>query len=344
MAKVRIATIGTSMITGLFLQAVEQVDGIEFVGAYSRSADKAEQYAKEHGGTAWWDDLDALYASDDIDAVYIASPNLLHLPQALGALAHGKHVMVEKPMGVNTDEARRIVDAARAAGVVAMEALRPNHDPAYAAIKANLPKLGRIRKATLRYEKYSSRYDLVLKGEHTNIFDPNFATGALMDLGVYPVNSMVYLFGAPDDVRAFADTIEVGQDGLIDVAGSALCDYDGMVAEIAYSKVTMGLQENQIQGEQATMTFDSVTSPENIAIRWRDGREETIAVDAPHLSNTLSPEVTNMAFEVDDFVAMCLGELDAEPFNAIAIQAREVMDAIRFATGVVFPPDGQEID
>lgn len=82
MEDLRIATIGTSMITGQFLEAVGLVDGITFAGAYSRSLEKAEEWSRAHGADRAWDNLDALAADDSVDAVYIASPNLLHAEQA----------------------------------------------------------------------------------------------------------------------------------------------------------------------------------------------------------------------------------------------------------------------
>lgn len=156
---IRIATIGTSGITACMLGALSNVEGAVFVGTLSRDRQRAAAFTSEHGGTTPFTSLDELAASDEVDAVYIGSPNALHHDQALACIAGGKHVIVEKPFCANRREAAEVFEAARDAGVVALEAMRPLHDPAFHAIKDALPQIGAIRRATLRFGKYSSRYD-----------------------------------------------------------------------------------------------------------------------------------------------------------------------------------------
>ena len=93
----RIATIGTSMITDDFIQVVNANDQTTFVGTLSRDADRGAAFTAEHSGERNFTALDELASADDVDAVYIGSPNALHYEQALACIAGGKHVIVEKP-------------------------------------------------------------------------------------------------------------------------------------------------------------------------------------------------------------------------------------------------------
>ena len=93
----RIATIGTSMITDDFIQVVNANDQAVFVGTLSRNAERGAAFTAEHGGERNFTSLDELAAAADVDAVYIGSPNALHYEQALACIASGKHVIVEKP-------------------------------------------------------------------------------------------------------------------------------------------------------------------------------------------------------------------------------------------------------
>ncbi len=79
----RIATIGTSMITDDFIQVVNANDQATFVGTLSRDADRGAAFTAEHGGERNFTALDELASADDVDAVYIGSPNALHHEQAL---------------------------------------------------------------------------------------------------------------------------------------------------------------------------------------------------------------------------------------------------------------------
>ncbi|MEO5831870.1 MAG: Gfo/Idh/MocA family oxidoreductase, partial [Nakamurella sp.] len=199
---IRVATIGTSTITHRFADAVRAVDGIAVTHACSRDPQRAAETADALGVTAATD-LAALLAADsgaDIDAVYVASPNTVHHNQVRQVVRAGKHVLVEKPAVPTVAEWDELVARAADAGVVLIEAMRTAYDPGLAAVHEMLPRLGPIRRVSLRYGKRSSRYDQVLAGEQVNIFDPAMAGGALMDLGVYCVHAMVRLFGTPERV------------------------------------------------------------------------------------------------------------------------------------------------
>ena len=193
----RIATIGTSPITENFIEALGANDRAVFAGAQSRDAERAHAFTQEHGGKHDYSSVEELAADPAIDAVYIGSPNACHAPQALALISAGKHVLVEKSFCSNRREAQEVFDAAERANVVALEAMRPLHDPAYYQFKDALEQIGRIRRATIRFGKYSSRYDDILAHRHTNIFDCNMASGGLMDMGVYSVEPMIDLLGAP---------------------------------------------------------------------------------------------------------------------------------------------------
>ena len=112
----RIATIGTSMITDDFIQVVNANDQATFVGTLSRDADRGAAFTAEHGGERNFTALDELASADDVDAVYIGSPNALHHEQALACIAGGKHVIVEKPISATDAPALEDFRPAEAAG------------------------------------------------------------------------------------------------------------------------------------------------------------------------------------------------------------------------------------
>ena len=370
MQPIRIATIGTSPISDNLLDAARRLDDFAYVGTLSRDAGHATEFTARHGGTTPFSSLEELCACPEVDAVYVASPNALHHGQALACVEAGKHVLVEKPLCPNRHQAEALFAAARLHDVVALEAMRPIHDPAWAAIFAALPRLGRLRRATLRFGRYSSRYDEVLAGRQTNIFDARMATGALMDMGVYTVSPMVALFGAPERVvsavtlAADARCRETG--GAVDGAGSALCTFGagsgapGLVAELSWSKVTQDLLPSQIEGELGTITIDAVSKPGRVTLRLRG---QAVRADATSTSTSvgdvveelpLDPCDNTMVFELRDFARLVRRErvqtlwgtaLDAAAaeanFRDVTLGELAVTDEIRRQAGVFFPADNR---
>lgn len=334
---IRIATIGTSMITEKFAEAVAATAGITVSVAYSRDAERAAEFARGIGAPASASDLDALLRRDDVDAVYVGTPNAAHAVPVRAALRAGVHVFVEKPAVPTADEFDELVADADAAGRVLFEGMRNVYDPGFTRIRELVPQLGVIRRASFVYGKRSSRYDLVLAGERVNIFDPAFAGGALLDLGVYPIAAMVALFGEPADVMAMTVPVASGADG----AGAALLGYPGFVGDVSFSKITGSFRVCEIEGEDGTLLIDRIDRPRELTLRLRDGSvlEESVsstsAGDAGELDLGASDaaaegELANMRFEVARFVEIVGGDSGAADLARTRAMLR-VTDRIRAA-------------
>lgn len=274
---IRIGIVGTSSISERFAEAVDLVDGVVVSRVASRDADRARVFADTVGAPATATGVDDLLAADDVDAVYLASPNAVHAAQISAAVDAGIPTLVEKPAVLSAAEWDALAGRARERGVVLLEAMRTAYDPGLAAVRELLPRLGTVRRVSLRYEKRSARYDHVLAGERTNIFDPALGGSALRDLGVYPLHALVRLFGAPRAIQGARVGIRSGTDGL----GSALAVYDGFVADIAWSKITDTALPSEIQGENGSLVIDAIDAPRRLTLTPRGEAPHGIAVDAP---------------------------------------------------------------
>ena len=351
MDNVRFATIGTSGIVEQFLLALEEVEGAEFVAAYSRDESRARDFATRFGAIRHFDDLGALARCEDVDAVYIASPNGLHARQALAMIGAGKHVLVEKPFASNEAEARDVFDAARSRGVVALEATRSLHVPAFAEIERIVREgLGQVRLATFRFSKVTSRIARLRAGESVNVFDPELSGGALMDIGVYCVEPAVALFGPPREVRALAVTVPVPAHapgdpyGLVDLAGEALLGYGDKVVSISFGKVCDDVVSSQVEGERGTLVWDQVSCPDNLRLHEHEDRGMVFRVEGASTTPVaVAVPERDMACEVRDFVSAVRGEGEAllarDRFERITLESLAVMDEVRRQIGVRFPAD-----
>lgn len=349
MHRIRFAVVGTSMIADDFIEVIDANPDTRYVGSMGSTPEKSRIVTEAHGGERAFSTIDELCGRNDIDAVYIATPNAIHYEQAFPLIHAGKHVLVEKPISSDTIKARELFDAARRQGVVAMEAMRPVHDPGIAKVRDLLPMIGTVRRATLRYGKYSSRYDELLAGRHTNIFDAKLATGALMDLGVYCVETMVALFGKPDGISCSSVLVSEGREeltgGTIDGAGNIIAHYGSSIVNLAYSKVTQDLLPCQIEGESGTIMFDKVDGPTSGEIHLRGTAVRNAAKStARSLGDREEPidftaHENNMRFELDDFVACIKGKQDPSVFEAISQTSLQIMDEARRQCGLRFPMD-----
>ena len=351
MEPIRFAVIGTSMISENFIETLASNKEVLYLGSMGLNLKESQAATETCGGTRPFADLEDIASCPEVDAVYIATPNAIHYGQALTLVDAGKHVLVEKPLSSDAAKVRHLIELARERGVIALEAMRPVHDPGTQKIKELLPRIGRVRRATLRYGKYSSRYDDVLAGRHTNIFDTRMATGALMDLGIYCVESMVALFGEPEDITCAAVMISRADNeltgGAIDGMGNIVAHYGDKVVNLAYSKVSQDLLGNQIEGELGTITFDHVDAPTNGRLHLRGKAVRNAAkATAQSIGDTdeeivFEPCDNNMVYELEHFVSCVKGEIDAARYQDISLVSLKIMDEARKQAGIVFPSDGR---
>lgn len=228
----RIGTVGTSAIMRVIQDGIRQTEGLTGAAVYSRDAARARAFADSVGVPQAYASYDDLTAREGIDLIYIASPNALHYDQALQALRHGKHVIVEKPLAVTRQEAEALTLAARQQGVYLFEAITTLFMPNYLRYRALLPSLGKIHHADIRYAKVSSQYAAYLRGDNPNIFNPAMGGGALNDMGVYGVHAAVDLFGVPEDVHYEA---AYGENG-VDLSGVLTLRYPGFACQVTAAK------------------------------------------------------------------------------------------------------------
>jgi predicted dehydrogenase len=189
-----------------FVHALHTHTDQRVVAVASRSAERAAEFAHRHGVARSHGGYGHLYADPDVQVVYVAAPHSEHLQLALEAIAAGKHVLVEKPIGLSADEARAIRDAARSAGVFAMEAMWTRFLP-QTDVMVQLRDDGALGDVRLVMA------DLGFAAQPGGrLFDPRLGGGALLDLGVYPVWLSHLWLGAPASVTALGTLTETGVD------------------------------------------------------------------------------------------------------------------------------------
>ncbi|AQQ42431.1 MULTISPECIES: Gfo/Idh/MocA family protein [Burkholderia] len=267
---VRFGIVGAGSIARRFAQSLAYVPGAMLAGAWARRADATAAFCETYGGTPAAS-LDALLASD-LDAVYIATLHDSHAQYTLAALAAGKAVLCEKPAALNAAQLDTVLHAARDAGLLFMEAMKPPFFPLYRQLRAHLrdDPIGEIR--LLRAGCASSSVP-----EDHSVYRLDRAGGALLDIGIYEAFLAVDWLGAARDVQTLG---RVGATGVDLFASLNSVHANGGIAQLFCGLDVMGRGDALIAAAGGHVTIhEKWWNPARATIRYADGR--TVELDAP---------------------------------------------------------------
>lgn len=311
---VRWGLVSTALINESILTAADASDRVEIAAVASRSADRAEAYARKHGIARAHGSYEALFADPEVDAVYISTPNSSHVELTLQALESGKHVLVEKPFSRHADQVETACALAERKGLILSEAFMWRHNP-QAAKLSELISGGAIGPLVSVRAAFAFGLE-AMRGRDDTRFDPTLDGGAMMDIGCYCLSGIRLATGAEPE-RVSAEQV-VGPSG-VDVAFSATMRMrGGVLANFECSFVTPFRAELEVVGEAGSLFVDDpwlVRAP-GIEVRRPDGVER-IAV-APADSYRL--ELENVTDAIEGRAALVVGPDDARA-QARAIEA-----------------------
>jgi predicted dehydrogenase len=198
----------TGSIAAAFVDALRQTEGADLVAVCSRTAERAEVFARTHGIPRHHGSYEALAEDPDVDVVYVATPHAQHFDAALLCIEAGKAVLVEKPITLDLASAARLVQAAHANNVFLMEAMWMRLNPAVRKIQ-ELVEEGVIGWVSAIHADFGLQGPF--PAEH-RLRNPRLGGGALLDLGVYPIHLAHLIMGSPTAVRSWAHLTPEGVD------------------------------------------------------------------------------------------------------------------------------------
>ncbi|MDF3129745.1 Gfo/Idh/MocA family oxidoreductase [Kiritimatiellaeota bacterium B1221] len=209
MNKIKWGILGCGHIAHKFAKSLASVDDGTLVACASRTPGRAASFAAEESVPTSYECYETMLSEAGLDAVYVATTHNFHVENVLLALAHGKAVLCEKPLGVNVEESRRMVEAAREKGLFLMEGMWTRFLPAIRQMKVWLDagKIGQVKmlRASFSIEK-------PFDPQH-RLYNPALAGGALLDVGIYPVSIASFVMGGqPERISALANFAGTGVD------------------------------------------------------------------------------------------------------------------------------------
>ena len=251
----RFGVIGTSHFAATrMIPAMQAGHDTAVVAIASRTGGKASDLARGLGVGKAYESYEALLADPDVDAVYNPLPNHLHVPWSERAAAAGKHVLCEKPIALDAEQARRLIVARDQNRVLICEAAMVRVHPRWLAVRALLrqKKIGELRAfvGTFGYQL----------GSRSNVrYDPTMGGGVLLDTGFYPVTMSRFCFD--EEPVAVTARAEPDPNRGVDRLSSAILEFSHGHAIFTVGMETFPVQRAQLIGTAGHMELVNPWTP-----------------------------------------------------------------------------------
>ncbi len=313
----------TGSIASSMCTALRTLPGAEVVAVGSRSRDAADRFADRFGIPRAHGTYDDLWADDDVDIVYVASPHSHHHAMTIAALDAGRHVLCEKAFAVNAAQAREMVAAAARNDRFLMEAMWTWFIPAVVDIRQRVldGEIGDLRVIEANFAIPVADPD----GRHRRI---DLAGGAMLDIGIYPVSLGRFLAGDPVDAKVSGTLGDTGVDATV---GGVVRHEGGALTVFHTSLDMMGSLGASVYGTLGRIDIDPpFWYPSGFTVLLTG--EEPVHVDMAN---------QGLAHEAAHAMERIRGghrQSDVIPL-ATTVSTMELLDDIRAQLGVVYPEE-----
>ena len=292
----RLGVVGAANIARAFTAALKDNTEARVVAVASRTADAAQAYAEANGIERSFGSYDALLGDTAIDAVYIPLPNHLHAEWTIKAAKAGKHILCEKPLCLSRADAEAMFAAARANGVVLLEAYPYKFQPQTAALQSLLAEgaIGTVR-------TMQASFGFTVLNPDVNIrMKPDVGGGALLDAGSYPLSLVRLVMGErPLRVTATPVWAETG----VDISMMATLEFPNhRHAQISCAMNVANHRRATIMGTAGTIETEYINHPSAAVpsqLRIRRGIANTIPFE-----DIAAPDGSGFRYEAEAFAAL----------------------------------------
>ena len=265
--------LATGNIAKKFASTINQMskENEQLVAVGSRNIESAKAFANEHNIPRYYDSYEALVKDQDVEAVYVATPNTLHYENCRLCLEHGKHVLCEKPFTINDKQAQELYRLARDRHLFIMEGLWIWFLPLYDRLRSILQQgvIGEIK-------HISCQYGFVATGARKERkFNPELGGGALLDIGIYNLGFLRIVTGdEPQNVET--QKVHINEYGTDDYSCLKLTYNDGCTAE-SVQTIGQELKRNaRIEGTKGSIFLPDFQHAETMILEVEGKEPETI--------------------------------------------------------------------
>lgn len=322
--KIKWGILGTGRIAKTLATALKIVPNSELYAVGSRTETKAREFATEFNIPNAYGSYEELVSNPDIDVIYIATPHHLHLQNTLLALNHNKHVLCEKPLGVNQNEVKTLIEKANEKNLFLMEALwsrfLPNIIKTKELIEADA--IGEVKLMTAAFCFKSQN------GPEHRHFNIDLCGGTILDIGIYNIFLSLLLFGKPQQITSVAGLSPQGGDN----SSSYVFKYENDMLAVMYSSFLANEPTvATIHGSKGKIVLEHKWfCPGSVKVLYEDGSNQVFDFEV---------ESNGYQLEAQEVVKCILsGKTQSDLWSLNdSLQLVSVMDSIRKECGIVYP-------
>ncbi|MBP0592030.1 Gfo/Idh/MocA family oxidoreductase [Paraburkholderia sp. LEh10] len=241
--------LGTAKINDKVVVPMHNAQKCRVKGIASRSQEKALEAAAKYRLAVAYDSYEALLADPEIDAVYIPLPNHIHMEWTIKSVEAGKHVLCEKPIGLDAQQVERLIAERDRNGRYIQEAFMVRTHPQWLKVRALIDEgvIGELRAVTGGFTYYNT-------DAHNIRNQSELGGGGLLDIGCYPITTSRFIIGR--EPRRVVALMEQDPIFKVDRLGSVLMDFDGVQVSFFYSTQTHPYQRMQFHGTKGRIEVE----------------------------------------------------------------------------------------
>lgn len=298
---------------------------VELYAVASRDIDKAIRFAREQGVKRAYGSYEDMLADPAVELVYVATPHSHHAEQMKQCILAGKAILCEKSFTANAAQAEEVLALAKEKGVYVAEAIWTRYMPARKIVD-DLIAAGEIGEPHLLTANLSYTIEHI---ERVRL--PELAGGALLDVGVYPLNFASMFFG--NDIASMESHVEMLPTGVDRTENITIRYANGRTAMLMASAAFNSDRRCVVYGSRGYITVDNVNNPAFIEVFDKDERIR------PRMHIDVPAQITGYEYEVEACLRdIPLGRLEPEEMpHSETLTIMRQMDALRAQWGMKYP-------
>ena len=323
----KVAILGAGNIAKSMAAAVRGLqkrgEDVEPYAVGARELARAEAFAKAEGFAKAYGSYEELVRDPEVDLVYVATPHAMHYTHTKLALEHGKNVLCEKAFTMNAEQAGEVIRLAEEKGLLLTEAIWPRYMPSRQMILDLIDSkvIGNVTSLSANLGYPLTHVDRMVR--------PELCGGALLDLGVYPLNFACMAF--PGDIKDVASTCVKWETGVDAQNSFTLTFEDGRMAVLYSSMLVQSDRLGVLNGDKGYIEVQNINNPEEIRI-FDLGRTCIRTIPVPEQINGYEYEVMACKEALENGWKECPQMPHSE-----TIRMMKVMDCLRKSWGVIYP-------